>query len=221
MESFSQFLEKWVAEVVGKKVTVTDDFVPVTDKPQIIIFLREFTSAAPSHQYINRHLELGVHYLICADGKQSPSESNALLQSLIFAAMEHREINVDLSPPPPEFWLSLGIKARPCFNVIAKEIKERTIEKIPVVTEPVIVNAATKALLHGIVKSPNNTPMPGVEVKIAGDNITVKTDNTGRFQFEALMPEPDEKKIIVRRKQYWIEQTVSISKSPVEIIFKP
>ena len=221
MESFSQFLENWVAGVVGKKVTLTNDFVPVTDKPQIIIFLREFTSAPPSHQYTNKHLELGVRYLICADGKQSLPEGNALLQSLIFAAMEHKALNVDLSPPPSEFWLSLGIKARPCFNIIAKEIKERTIEKIPVVTEPVIVNAATKAVLHGSVKSPNNLPLPGVEVKMAGDNITVKTDNAGQFQFEALMPEPDKKKIIVRRKQYWIEQTVSISKSPVEIIFKP
>ena len=220
MQSFSQFLEKWALEVVGKNVAVTNDFVTVTDKPQVIIFLREFTSVAPSHQYTNKHLELGVRYLVCADGVKSVSESNQLLQSLIFSAMEHKEINVDLSPPPPEFWLSLGIKARPCFNVIAKEIKERTIEKVPAVTEPIVVNAATRALLYGTVKSPNNLPITGAQVKIPSDNISVTTDNAGRFQFGALMPEPDKKKIVIRHKQYWIEQTVSISKSPVEIIFK-
>ena len=109
MERFSQFLKNWVAEVVGKNVIITDDFLPVADKPQVTIFLREFNPTAPTHRHTMGPLEIGMRYLISATGVKSVTDGNELLQELAFSAMEHERMDVDLSPPPPEFWLSLGI----------------------------------------------------------------------------------------------------------------
>ena len=153
MEHFSQFIKKWVVEVAGKDVIVTDDFVPVTDKPQVTVFLREFLPTAPTHRHIAAPLEIGMRYVVSSASANSTTDANELLQKLAFSAMEHEGLDIDLSPPPPEFWLSLGIKARPCFSLSTKQRKERKLEPVPLVTEPTEINAAISKTFYGTLKS--------------------------------------------------------------------
>jgi hypothetical protein len=162
-----------------------------------------------------------MRYLISAVGVNSATDGNELLQKLAFSAIEHEALDVDLSPPSPEFWLSLGVKTRPCFNLNAKQRQDRKVIPVPMVTEPVELNASTTATLYGIIRSPSNVPISGAYVEIPNDNVSVMTDAAGCFRFGALIPQPDKKKIVVYYKQYSIKKTVSISKSPVEILFKP
>ena len=220
MEQFNQFLKEWMVEVLGEDIVVTDDFVPVVDKPQVTVFLHEITSTAPSHRHTAGPLEIGLDYIISVNSVGSVTESNELLKEIIFFAMENEELEVDLSPPPPAFWVSLGIKSRPCFRLKTKQIKERKLVTVPLVTEPIDLTTATAVSLHGRIKSPTDLPIVGAFVEIPNDNLSVRTDADGRFSFGSLMPEPDKKKVVIYYKQYSIEKTVSISKSPVEIIFK-
>jgi hypothetical protein len=221
MEHINQFLNNWALEVVGEGVSVTNEFLPPTDKPQVTIFLHELVPTPPSHRNLIAPLQFGLRYLISAAGVNSVSEGHILLEKLVFAAMENEELELELSSPSPEFWLSLGVVMRPSFWLKAKHIRPRSHKSVPPVTEPVELRMSPTAMLYGSIVSPSGSPIIGASIGLPSDNISVMTDSSGRFRFAALPPQPNDKAIVISYKQHSIKTTISISESPVEVLFKP
>lgn len=221
MEHINQFLNSWATKIVGKSVLVSNGFESEAGKSQVTIFLHELVPTPPSHRNSIAPLQFGLRYLVSATGANSVGEGHLLLEKLVFAAMENEELELELSSPSPEFWISLGVTMRPSFWLKIKHGHPRSQEQAPPVTEPVELRTSPTAILYGNVVSPTGIPIVGAQVGLPSDNISVATDSLGRFRFAALPPKPQEKTIFVTYKQHSIKTTISISESPVEVIFKP
>lgn len=219
MEQINQLLNNWVTEVVGDKVSVTNEFLPENDKPQVTVLLHDLVPAPPSHRNSVAPLQLGLRYLISTTGANSVTEGHVLLEKLVFAAMEKAEFELELLPPDPQLWLSLGVTMRPGFWIRINHSRPRDSKAVPPVTKPLELSMSPTAMLHGCVISPDKVPVTGATVGVPTDNIAVKTDLSGRFRFAALPPQPKQKTLVIHYKQHRIQSVVSISDSPVEIVF--
>jgi hypothetical protein len=69
-------------------------------------------------------IEVTVRYLLTV-AAETPTEAHRLLGELTFAAMTHREFQVERAPVPLELWIALGLPPQPALTIGATVSRDR------------------------------------------------------------------------------------------------
>jgi hypothetical protein len=127
---------------------------------------------------------LRLDYLVGVSAKD-PLIEHRLLGELLFAAMTGTEFE----PMPPkeaaEAAERVGLSLAGGIVLSAKLRREPARPRVPLVTQPLVVDAQTTAALEGLVVGPGNRPIVDAIVEIPALNLSELTDRNGHFRFAA------------------------------------
>ncbi len=149
--------------------------------------MRHDLSAAMPRSSATKHavpLSVVVRFLVCVSSPD-PAAALAMLSTVVFAALEKPGFRLDLDPPPPEFWLAHGVRPQPSFIIEAPCVHERPGRQAKPVRE-VVLKGTPLRTLEGVVVDKQDKPISGVTVDLPALELTVRTDNKGRFIFAAV-----------------------------------
>jgi hypothetical protein len=175
-----EHLRQWVQEVVGPVQVGSGVPGPGTDAGVALYPLglapsQETRSArrAEPHRFL-------LSYLVATQGEHAHEH----LGTLLVAALERSEWQVELDALTPALWLSLGTAPRPAFVLTVEAIVPRPQRRRgPPVTQPLEVDVTPTRGLEGRVVGPGAVPVPGARVELVGLNTHTRTDARGRFAF--------------------------------------
>lgn len=179
--------------------------------------------ADPLPAWVNRELtrRIALRYLVTTWAEQE-EEAHALLGTLVFAAMEKREYELNLAEIPATLWTALGIAPRPAFTLWIPCSMERPEQVTRLVRGPLVVQGAPVRSLHGIVLGPENMPIVGASVEVPTLQLRSRTDTRGKFHFAAVPGGPQGFQLVVRAKGHLQHITVeqsTLDKEPLTIRF--
>lgn len=191
-------LREWLETTAGG-VAVT--LAPPTDAaadPCINLYLMEIRAGGAVSHAAGFPLTLVLRYLVTVGGGD-PLAAHRLLGVLLFAALDHPDVEVDLSPAPAALWQGLEIAPRPAFVLAAPLVDTRVGEPVPLVGAPPRLDVAGLTSLAGSLIGPHDQPIAGAKVEIPGLSAT-RTDARGRFRFAAVPQSPPVRRCRVRVK---------------------
>jgi hypothetical protein len=128
-----------------------------------------------------------------------PKAAHRILGTLLAAAAQHPDCEVDLAPLPWSGWSALGVMPQPSFFLCVPMELRRQPTQVPLVKkfQP---SFSELQPLHGIVIGPDNVPVPGAVIRVPGTNTTATTDHRGQFQLAGVPVHPPVTTLQVRAK---------------------
>jgi hypothetical protein len=200
-------LKAWVTSVVeGIEVCLTQPSAS-KGKPSVGLYLLDLLRTAPSASPERRlPLQLSLRYLVTA-WADSPEEAHGLLGTVVFAAMEHPEFQIDLEPLSPEVWRAFGTAPRPSFLMRVPLQLPRPEPAVGRVRLPIEVRYSPVTGLRGQVLGPGKIPLAAVRVEIPGLSRSMLTDADGCFRFDNVPLEPAVKRLRIeaKGKEFWVD----------------
>ena len=216
-------VKEWAAAVdAGAAVSLA----PPTDGLPgrgVSLYLMELASEPPARGGGRPPLQLGLRYLVTT-WAEAPEEAHRLLGQLAFAAMEEVEFQVELEPVPAAAWAALGAAPRPSFVLRVPLRQERPVPTAKPVRQPLVVQPATLAGLHGLVLGPGDAPLVDVRVELPAFGLRSRTDIAGRFGFPGVPEEPRAKQLRLTAKGRALSVTAAgptTAEAPLVIRFDP
>lgn len=208
IEDVDEHVKEWAGTIVPDveiRFTPPDDSEAV---PAVYLYLLDLLpDASCATAGRTPVLQLGLRYLVTAHA-DSPRETHRILGSLVFAAMEHPEFNVELDPPAAGFWRALGIVPRPAFMLRAPLRLQRRQPTVGRVRKPAEVRHSALTSLVGLLLGPGDLPIYDARVELGSPRLATHTDSSGFFRFAAVPVEPRRKRLQIRAKG--CEQTVTV-----------
>ena len=123
-----------------------------------------------------------------------------MLGTLVVAALQNPEFEVELEPVPLSLWGALGIAPRPSF-VVRVPFRHDLEEKLaPRVRKPLVVRQIPFRTLEGLILGPEDIPLMDARVELPALDLFTNTDSKGRFRFSAVPAAPGTKLLRVRAK---------------------
>ena len=118
-----------------------------SEKPQVVLYLVSLVSRDLGPKRDAQTLRVGLRYLVTTWGMAAAVE-HAILCKLAFAALEetHKvssvpEVELDLTPPPNDFWIALGLAPRPCLFLTVALSRARVVQPVRRVEKPLVLHA--------------------------------------------------------------------------------
>lgn len=161
------------------------------------VYLTDILPAARTSRARRLPLQASLRYLVTAWAERVEAE-HQLLGSVLFAAMEHPEFEVELTPQSAEFWRAFGIAPRPSFMLRLPVQVQRPEPPIARIRHPVEVRFSPAVSLAGLLLGPSDQPLSGAQVELLSLGLSTRTDTKGRFWFAAVPPEPETKELCIR-----------------------
>jgi hypothetical protein len=175
-----QRLATWVSSVAGDAEVVFDR--PRDDdvaKPTVSVYLLALDNSLPTQRSQRRPLEIALHYLLTTAAPDF-AEAHRLLASLVFAALERPDLQVDLRPLAPEIWAAFRTAPRPALLLRQPLVLERP-SRVPRVRTPAEINLDLAQPLSGVVLTPSGAPVPYARVEVPALNLSAYADAEGRL----------------------------------------
>lgn len=165
----------------------------------VSLYFMELVQTPPARGQRRPPLQMTLRYLVTTHSS-NPEEAHQMLGTLVIAALENPEFEVEQETLPLAIWSALGIAPRPSF-VLRVPFKHERPEKIaPPVLHPLIVKHSPMRGLTGQVFGPRNIPIVDARVELPALQLQTNTDSKGRFHFSAIPVEPRVKLLRVRAK---------------------
>ena len=216
-------LKEWVKAVAG---TIDITLGPPRDVKAgraVNLYLLEVLQKPQPRGLRRPPLEVTLRYLVTS-WADSPEEAHGILGTLVFAAMEEEDFEVESERVSGDTWVALGLPPRPSFVLRVPVRKERPVTPVKLVRRPAIVSAVGTSTLYGVIVSPEDTPIVEALVEIPSLQLLATTDREGRFAFTTVPSEPRKKVLRVRARgrQFSVatEQPTSPT-DPLVIRFNP
>jgi hypothetical protein len=185
IDDVDQRLQDWVGSVLaGASVTLSAPVDEATG-PLVGLYLLDLHPSRLAEGPRRLPLQILLRYLVttCAERLE---EAHAMLGSLVFAAMEQPEFEVDLEPVPAELWTAFGVLPRPAFRLRIPLRLVRPQEDVRLVKTPLEVRGAPIVSMDGVLMGPNEIPIANAQVKLPDCQLATRTDSKGRFSFAAV-----------------------------------
>jgi hypothetical protein len=192
-------IREWIEEQVGATAITFDPPGSSQDSEGISCYLLDITSAKQYRGTRRPPLVITLRYLVTTWSSNSV-EAHRLLGTLVFAAMQEQDYQIDLAPVSPDIWLGFGTIPQPSFILSIPLTLELPEPEIPLVREPMIVNVAPFLNLTGQVLGPGGVPITGAVVEAPGTGRQATTDTKGRFSLSQLPGGSRDQKLIVHAK---------------------
>ena len=187
IEELDARLRDWVAATVEG---LTPGFAPPSAElaDAVSLYLLEVSPKPPARGERRPPLQLEARYLVTtwADDVEA---AHAALAELFFSALADPEVEVDPLPVPVAVWPAFGVPPRPSFvikTIVRKELEERPAKLV----REVQFSASPMAVLHGVVLTPDDVPIPRARVDLPALDASTVTDSKGRFVFPRVPTEP-------------------------------
>jgi len=189
----------------------------------INLYLLELVEDPPLRTAERPPLQISLRYLVSAWAVE-PEAAHRLLGQFAFSAMENPEFQVEFQPLSAAMWEALGTCPRPSFMLRVLLKKPRPALKREFVGQPLVIEAQLTTQLHGVILSPDDTPLPGITVEFPSLQISTRSGMNGRFVFPSVPVEPLTRELLVSGKGHEFKVKVQQNSSeaePVVIRFDP
>jgi hypothetical protein len=185
IDDIDRALASWVSTIVGAADVVLGR--PSDDagvRPTVGLYLLELDHTLPTHRSERRPLEIALRYLVTTSAPDV-EQAHRLLGSLVFAALERTDLQVDLRPLAPEIWAAFGVTPRPAFTLRHPLVVERP-SRVGRVRTPAEITLGSATGLNGVVLTKADVPVPYARVELPGLDASTYTDVDGRFDLGAV-----------------------------------
>lgn len=220
IEALDARLATWIGDRLPG-VSITFD-APAEDRSGegISVYLMEVTPRADERVDRARALRASLRYLVTSWASK-PERAHELLGTILLAALNESEFEVDLMPVALDAWRAFRIGPRPSFVVRVPLRHDLGAPAAKLVRKPLDIRASGVLPLDGTVLGPDDVPLASANVELPALQLMTTTDWKGRFRFAAVPAEPPPKELVV--KAHGLEQRVTIEKPgvPVLIHFGP
>ncbi|HEX8734289.1 MAG TPA: hypothetical protein VF721_03130 [Pyrinomonadaceae bacterium] len=196
-------LESWAKDVFEDRDFEISFAAPAaaaaeTEKTSVYLYLLDVIPAPPARATPLPPLQVTLRYLVVPQAK-TPELAHRLLGSILIAAMENAEFEVEKESLPLDLWQAFGIAPRPSFILRVPFKHERKETPAPPVRFPLTIRQTAIVRLRGQVTL-NQIPLAAAKVEIPLLRLFTETDTDGKFRFGSLPPEPKDKKLLIRAK---------------------
>jgi hypothetical protein len=194
-------LRTWVGSVLtGSTVTLSAPDGGATGSG-ISLYLIQIANRPPARGGPKRPpLRLSLSYLVTT-WADDPEDAHRMLGELAFAAMDHADYEVELTPVPLAVWSALGAAPRPSFVLRVEIARERPTIAPPIVRASPVLQSSAAVSIHGIVAGPGGVPIMGARVECPALGLATRTDAKGRFRFSAVPADPPPELRVVAKGQ--------------------
>lgn len=210
-------LQAWIQSVIPEIDIVLAPPQQMMGKQGVSLYL--LALARPSPAWMNRQptSQIALRYLITT-WAANDEEAHHLLGKLIYAVMEKREYELDLTELPTPLWTALGIGPRPSCTLIAPLAFERPEPVSHLVRGPLVIHGAPIRSLHGVVLGPGDIPIAGASVELSALSLSSHTDAHGRFHFSSVPAEPRAMQLLIKARGYTQSVVVEHPLSEKEVL---
>lgn len=202
-------LQEW-AQACVNDVTVTLHAPLAAPEGQgVSLYLYQIADGPPARSItVAPPLRVLARYLVTT-WAATPEQAHALLETLLFAALEDPAYEVDLAPLDPALWTGLGVMPQPAFVLNVPVTRPRAQPATPRVRQPLEVETALLVAVHGQVLGPGDVPIAHAQIAVPALDLSLQTDRTGRFALTNLPAGRSAVTVHVRAKGD--AQTLSVS----------
>jgi hypothetical protein len=160
-------------------------------------------------------MRLILRCLVCASG--AVDDATRLLDRVLVASAAAVGRFVVFEPPPADTWLAFGVAPRPAVLFDIPLQIERTTPSVPMVRQPLQVQAMSLVALQGRLVGPGDIPLSDMRVELASTGHSTQTDSNGQFVL-AGVPAGEPARLRVRgRGRYLLAEVETPSTDPVVI----
>ncbi len=192
-------LAAWIGGILAE-VDVTLAPPGATDTVKTVgLYLIELLQSPPARSTRRPPLLMTLRYLITTHAPK-PEDAHQMLGTLVVAALENPEFEVEQEPLPLSVWTALGIAPRPAFVLRVPFRHERPEKLAPLVKHPIVIKQLPLRSLEGQILGPENIPLMNARVELPAFELFTHTDSKGRFYFSAVPSAPGTKVLRVRAK---------------------
>ncbi|WP_373500505.1 hypothetical protein [Desulfococcus sp.] len=184
IEGVDEKLVEWVGGLLGD-VEISLGAPEEKSADAVGIYLMDILPSSPAHVTRRAPLQVMLRYLFTA-WAEKPRDAHNMLSTLLFAAMEHPEYEVDLEEVPAQVWRAFGVRPRPSFKIRLPLRVERTDRTAHRVGGPIELRRAPLSGMQGVVTGPGGIPIANAQVALPACRLAVVTDSRGRFAFDAV-----------------------------------
>lgn len=146
----------------------------------VSLYLSSLAAAPTSRGPQRAPHQVKLRYLVTTWGP-SPQDAHQLLDTLLFAALDRADVEVDLSPVDIAFWQAFGARPQPSFFLCVPLSRPRPEAVAPLVRRPLVVRSVDLRELHGLVLGNDGVPVAGARVTLRRFDRSAETDSSGRF----------------------------------------
>jgi hypothetical protein len=222
-EEFDTRLKEWVGTVIeDAEVSMTPPESQRAGRGVGLYLLELLPSPMPSGNK-RPPLQLVLRYLMTT-WSDKPEDAHQMLVTLMFAAMDNKDFQVELETLPTAVWTAFGVPPRPSFVLRAPLRHERPEPQTKLVRHPMRVESSPIVGLHGLLLGPGDIPLSDCRIEIPALHVSTNTDYRGRFYFPAV-PASGNKQLVVKAKGFELpvvsQQNYPDSRAPLVIHFSP
>lgn len=146
MAQTDEQLKAWSLGVApDAAVTFDAPAAPLPGQPgQVSLYLMGLAPLPSTHGKPLAPYQLNLHYLVTVSDAD-PMASHQRLASLVFAAMQNPDFELDLTALPAAMWTAFGVAPRPSFVIrlplrqARSELPVRIVEHLPVIKSTTMV----------------------------------------------------------------------------------
>jgi hypothetical protein len=178
-----QALADWVGEAAGRTpVALVSRAAPV-EAGRIEIRLVALVPCAEPRMLDRRLDRFAADYLVCWRLADPVAEAN-LMSDLAFA-LAATGGGFEIAEGADVAAAAARLQAGPVTGLLVRceLVRDRSLPRGPRVRHPAVTRLLPMAQLEGVVLGPENVPIAGATVRIAGDLGIATTDPRGRFRF--------------------------------------
>jgi hypothetical protein len=217
---FDGRLKDWIGSVIqGAELSLEPPDAKKTGRG-VGLYLLELIQAPPPSTTRRPALQLALRYLITA-WSDTPEDAHQILVSVMLAAMESTEFQVELEPVPMTTWTAFGMPPQPSFVLRVPLRQERQQPQTKLVRE-LKIQSSPIVSFHGLLLGPGDVPLSDCQVELSALNLSTSTDYKGRFYFPSV-PAAGSKQFLVKAKGFELpvrsEQNYPDSGKPLVIHF--
>ena len=163
------------------------------------LYLMELVQTQSARGTRRPPLLMTLRYLVTTQAPK-PEEAHQMLGTLVIAALENPEFEVEQDPLPISLWTALGIAPRPSFVLRVPFRHERPEKLAPPVRRPIVIKQLPLRSLRGRILGPDDIPIMNARVELPALELYTNTDSKGRFHFAAVPSAPGPRLLRVRAK---------------------
>ena len=163
------------------------------------LYLMELVQTQSARGTRRPPLLMTLRYLVTTQAPK-PEEAHQMLGTLVIAALENPEFEVEQEPLPISLWTAFEIAPRPAFVLRVPFRQERPEKLAPLVKQPMVIKQQPLQSFEGRVVGPENIPIMNARVELPSLDLYTSTDSQGHFRFSSVPAGPGARLVRVRAK---------------------
>lgn len=191
-------LQAWIKGLLPQTEVALGVPGHLAGKKGVSLYLLALANPLPAWANRQAARSIALRYLVTT-WAETEEEAHELLGTLVFAAMEKQEYELNLAELPESLWSALAIAPRPAFTLWVPCLVESP-QNISLVRGPLVVRGTPIRSFHGIVVGPGNMPFAGAGVELPALQLRTHTDMRGKFFFSTVPAEPRSLQMVVKAK---------------------